>query len=78
MREKHIEQKLTSKVNAMGGMAIKFTSPGLDGLPDRLILLPGGMVAFVEVKATGEKMCIGIPGEENALKEQQTGQPDAC
>ena len=56
MRENIIEQKLTTKVNAMGGMAIKFTSPGMDGLPDRLIVLPGGKVTFVEVKAPGEKM----------------------
>ena len=56
MRENIIEQKLTTKVKAMGGMAIKFTSPGMDGLPDRLIVLPGGKVTFVEVKAPGEKM----------------------
>jgi len=56
MREKHIEQKLTAKVKTMGGMAVKFTSPGMDGMPDRLILLPGGRICFVEVKAPGEKM----------------------
>ena len=55
MREKHIEQKLTAKVKAMGGMAIKFTSPVMDGMPDRLILLPGGRMCFVELKAPGEK-----------------------
>ena len=36
-------------------MAVKFTSPGLDGMPDRLALLPGGRIAFVEVKAPGKK-----------------------
>lgn len=35
---------------------MKFTSPGLDGVPDRLLLFPGGRMAFVEVKASGEKM----------------------
>ena len=36
-------------------MAVKFVSPGLDGMPDRLALLPGGRMAFVEVKAPGKK-----------------------
>ena len=56
MKEKDIEQKLTAKVKALGGMAIKFTSPGMDGMPDRLVLLPGGRIVFVELKAPGEKM----------------------
>jgi hypothetical protein len=36
-------------------MAPKFVSPGLDGMPDRIVLLPGGRIAFVEVKAPGKK-----------------------
>ena len=36
--------------------AVKFVSPGLDGVPDRLILSPGGKAAFVEVKKPGEKL----------------------
>lgn len=55
MREKLIEQKLVHKVKAAGGIAPKFVSPGLDGMPDRLLLLPGGRMAFAEVKAPGEK-----------------------
>ena len=42
-------------VKKMGGICPKFVSPGLDGMPDRLVLLPGGRLAFVEVKATGKK-----------------------
>lgn len=34
---------------------MKFTSPGFDGMPDRLVLLPGGKCGFVEVKAPGKK-----------------------
>lgn len=55
MREKTIEQKLVKAVKAMGGIAPKFTSPGFDGMPDRLVLIPYGRIAFVEVKAPGEK-----------------------
>ena len=39
----------------MGGIAPKFTSPGFDGMPDRLILLPFGKFAFAELKAPGKK-----------------------
>jgi hypothetical protein len=53
MREKTIEQKLTKAVKQRGGIAPKFTSPGFDGVPDRLVLLPMGRIAFVEVKAMG-------------------------
>ena len=54
-REKQIEQKLIKAVKAMGGIAPKLTSPGFDGMPDRLVLLPEGKIAFVEVKAPGRK-----------------------
>ena len=56
MREKTIETKLVQAVRAKGGLAPKFTSPGFDGVPDRLILLPGGKVAFIELKAPGKTL----------------------
>lgn len=55
MREKTIEQKFRAAVKTAGGVAVKFTSPGFDGVPDRLALLPNGKMAFVEVKAPGKK-----------------------
>lgn len=55
MREKQIEQKLVKATKNMGGIAPKFVSPGLDGMPDRIVLLPGGHIGFVEVKAIGCK-----------------------
>lgn len=55
MREKDIEQKLVKAVKAAGGLALKFISPGYDGVPDRLLLLPDGRMAFAEVKARGMK-----------------------
>ena len=57
MSEKTIEAKLVQTVKLMGGLAPKFVSPGLDGMPDRLVLLPNGKMAFVEVKAHGKKPC---------------------
>ena len=55
MREKDIEKELAARTRAMGGIAPKFTSPGFDGMPDRLVLLPGGRMGFVELKAPGKK-----------------------
>ncbi len=54
MREKQIERKLVIAVKNSGGTALKFISPSFSGMPDRLVLLPGGRVAFVEVKASGK------------------------
>ena len=55
MREKTIEQKLIKAVKSAGGIAPKMVSPGLDGMPDRIVLLPEGKIGFVEVKASGKK-----------------------
>ena len=56
MQEKDIEQKLITAVKNMGGIAPKFVSPGFNGMPDRIVLLPMGRIAFVELKAPGKKM----------------------
>lgn len=55
MRESTIEKKLVTVTKARGGIAPKFTSPGFAGMPDRLILLPNGRMAFAELKAPGKK-----------------------
>lgn len=55
MREKKIEQKLVTAVKKHGGICPRFVSPGFDGMPDRLLLLPHGRFAFVEVKAPNQK-----------------------
>lgn len=54
--EKKIEQSLCMEVKKRGGMAVKFVSPGLDGVPDRLLLFQGGVLAFVELKAPGKNL----------------------
>ena len=55
MRESFIEEKLIKAVKQNGGVCWKFTSPGTAGVPDRIVLMPKGHIAFVEVKAPGEK-----------------------
>ena len=54
MREREIEKKLVDAVKNQGGVCWKFVSPGTAGVPDRIILMPMGRIAFVEVKAPGE------------------------
>lgn len=56
MNEKKTERKLVKTVKERGGMAVKLVCPGCDGMPDRLVLLPGGCIGFVELKSPGEKM----------------------
>lgn len=53
MLEKQIERKLYDEVKIAGGLCLKQT--GMAGIPDRLVLLPGGRMAFVELKVSGEK-----------------------
>lgn len=53
--EKQIEQALVRAAKDMGGIAPKFVSPGYDGMPDRIVLLPHEKMAFVELKAPGKK-----------------------
>ena len=55
MLEKTTERKLTVAVKKAGGIAVKFVSPSFDGMPDRLVLLPDGLIAFVELKAPGKR-----------------------
>ena len=55
MREKQIENKLATEAKKLGGIALKFVSPSFDGMPDRLVLIPDGHIAFVELKAPGKK-----------------------
>ena len=54
MREREIEQKLRREVEKRNGRCFKFLS-SVSGVPDRILLLPGGLVIFVELKKEGEK-----------------------
>ena len=56
MREQEIETRLKEEVERAGGLALKFISPGTAGVPDRIVLLPGKDIYFVELKAPGEQL----------------------
>lgn len=56
MRESEIEKALILEVKKRGGLALKFISPGMSGVPDRLIMMKDGKLAFIELKASGKKM----------------------
>lgn len=55
MSEKAIEQKLVSEVKKRGGLCWKFVSMGIVGVPDRILIFKGGVIAFVELKDKGKK-----------------------
>ena len=55
MDERQIERKLVDAVKAIGGICPKWVSPGFNGVPDRIVLLPTGRIGFVEVKSPGKK-----------------------
>lgn len=50
VRERDIERWLVSQIKRMGGEAFKFVSPGNDGVPDRMVCMPGGKIYFIELK----------------------------
>lgn len=50
MLEKTVEEYLVREVKKIGGIAYKFTSPGNAGVPDRIVILPGGQIHFIEMK----------------------------
>ncbi|MCD7757098.1 MAG: VRR-NUC domain-containing protein [Clostridiales bacterium] len=52
MTEKTVERRLTDGVRRRGGLCYKFVSPGNDGVPDRIVVTPAGVVWFVELKTT--------------------------
>jgi len=56
VRESDLEARLVRGVKSVGGQAYKFVSPGSVGVPDRLVVLPGGKIIFVELKADGGRL----------------------
>lgn len=56
MRESTLEHRLVREVKRIGGEALKWVSPGNRGVPDRLVILPGGRTVYVEMKAPGKPL----------------------
>ena len=56
LKESEIEGWLKSRIEKKGGLFIKFTSPGNDGVPDRIVILPGGRIVFLELKTRYGKL----------------------
>lgn len=54
MTEKQIEKYLWDRAKELGGIALKWISPGFTGVPDRIVILPHGRIAFAELKAPGK------------------------
>ena len=50
MREREVEKILVDGIRKLGGRAFKWVSPGNDGVPDRIVVLPGYPAVFVELK----------------------------
>ncbi|NTZ20916.1 VRR-NUC domain-containing protein [Paenibacillus sp. JMULE4] len=56
MRESMLERRLVREVERIGGLAPKWVSPGNRGVPDRIVILPGGRTVYVEMKAPGKPL----------------------
>ena len=55
IKERDVERYFKAQLEKRGALVFKFVSPGQAGVPDRVVLLPGGRVVFAEMKAPGEK-----------------------
>lgn len=81
--EKDIERWLGNQLKKMGCIYMKFVSPGNDGVPDRIIVLPGGATIFVELKSTTGKLMANQRVQISRLRKQGalvfviTGKTDA-
>ena len=69
MLEREVEKKLVDGVRRMGGRAYKFVSPGNDGVPDRIVVLPDTAPMFVEKLGQNVRVLYGAKDVENFLEE---------
>ena len=76
MRERTVEAALRKAVEDEGGLCLKWVCPGHTGVPDRMILFPGGVIAFVELKRPGTKVKAG--GLQEWWQEKLAGLGFSC
>ena len=75
MLEREIERKAGERVKAAGGLWLKWVSPGMAGVPDRILIAPGGRVVFVELKQEREPPALGArPAEGAGLRRARDAQ----
>lgn len=67
-RESAIENRLVQGVKTLGGRAYKFASPGNIGVPDRIVILPGGVILFAEIKTTKGQLSVSQQIQINELR----------
>jgi len=83
MLEKEIERRLGELIRARGGLYFKFASPNSPGVPDRLVIIPGGRIIFVELKALSgvlsavQERIIGVMRRQGAQVRVIKGWEDA-
>lgn len=70
MLEFDLEDDFVRWAEAQGGVALKVKIEGVRGFPDRIVLLPGGRIAFVELKRKGK--CKIYPQQMKWLKKLQS------
>ena len=71
IRERDIEKQLTRRVKDAGGLSYKWDSPGSEGVPDRIIIMPGGKIYFVELKTTTGRLSHMQKWQHTRLKNKQ-------
>lgn len=74
MFESVIEQNICKLIKALGGKAYKWVSPGAAGVPDRICVMPGGKVIFIEVKRPNVSDGLSIRQKKEALRLRKLGQ----
>ena len=68
MLEKTVEAALVKRVKELGGIAYKWTSPGRTGVPDRIVMIPGGKIMFVELKSPTGKLTSRQEREHDTIR----------
>lgn len=68
MKESELEARLVRGVKALGGKAYKFISPGNVGVPDRIVILPGGRIVFAELKTENGRLTLNQTHQINTLR----------